>query len=323
MRRGSLRVRLAVSAAILVTIAVLVGGAGLFWIFDKALDRRTADELNQTAKLLAGGVGFDAEGALTVDQTPADPRYATPYGGLYWQIEAVGRTPLRSRSLWDKTIALPTLPVSHMAHHQTTNLPGIRGETLIAVFRTVLIKSTPDAPIVVITVAMDRRQLAASREIVERLLPPSLFALALLLALAMVVFVHRALRPFRTLRDELQTLHEGRDARLRGVYPSEVQPLVSDLNQLIAQQENALKQAQARAADIAHGLKTPLAVLDALARRVADNYPALSEEISEQSIAMQEQVSRTLARAKATAGRGLQLHRTHVAPIVERLVATR
>lgn len=321
MTRGSLRVRLSVAAAGLVALALALGGVGLFLIFDAALDRRTADELNHTAKLLAGGVGFDPAGEITVETPPADPRYATPYGGLYWQIESAGKKPLRSRSLWDRSIALPRAPDADMAHHATTDLEGFDGRALIAVFRTVRIASAPGKPLVVITVAMDRSQLSASRAMVERLLPVSLGALGLLLALAMAAFVHRALSPFRTLRADLQGVHDGREERLRGAYPSEVQPLVDDLNRLVAQQEDALGRARTQAADMAHGLKTPLAVLDALARRVEDRHPALSAEIDEQSLAMQEQVSRTLARARSATAAGLQKRSTEVTPVLEQLVA--
>jgi signal transduction histidine kinase len=318
---GSLRVRLSVAAAGLIALALMIGGVGLFLIFEAALDRRTADELNHTAKLLAGGVSFDASGEIVVEQSPADPRYEAPYGGLYWQIDSVGKKPLRSRSLWDRTIALPRSPAEDMAHHATTDLPGFDGRTLIAVFRTVRIASAPEKPLVVITVAMDRSQLSASRDMVLRLLPLSIAALGVLLALAMAAFVHRALNPFRALRADLQTVRDGRDARLRGGYPSEVQPLVDDLNRLVAQQDDALGRAKAQAADMAHGLKTPLAVLDALARRIQERHPVLAAEIAEQSLAMQEQVSRTLARARSAAAAGLQQRRTPIAPVVDQLVS--
>lgn len=320
MSAGSLRLRLSVAAAGLIALALVAGGAGVFLIFDTALDRRTADELNHTARLLAGGVGFGSDGAIVVDRPPADPRYAVPYGGLYWQIESAGREPLRSRSLWDQRLALPA-PNGDMAHHAVIDLAGPDGAKLIAVYRTVRLKSAPDEPLLVITAAMDRAQLAPSRDLVLRLLPPSVLALGLLLALAMAAFVRRALSPFRTLRADLKAAHEGGRQRLGGGYPSEVQPLVDDLNRLVGQQEAALERAQAQAADMAHGLKTPLAVLDALARRIDAAEPALAAEIDEHSRAMQEQVTRTLARARAAASAGLQQRRTEIAPVVAQIVS--
>ncbi|MET0313056.1 MAG: HAMP domain-containing sensor histidine kinase, partial [Hansschlegelia sp.] len=203
----------------------------------------------------------------------------------------------------------------------TIDLASWDGSRFLAVFRTVRVKAGSDAPLVVIIVAMDRAQLAASREMVVRLLPISLAALAAMLALAMAAFVHRALSPFRALRDDLQRVHDGMNERLGDGYPSEVQPLVDDLNRLVAQQKEALDRARAQAADMAHGLKTPLAVLDAMARRIEDRHPAVSAEISEQSLAMQGQVSRTLARARTASAAGLRQRRTPITPVVEQLVS--
>ena len=114
---------------------------------------------------------------------------------------------------------------------------------------------------------MDRKQLTASRSAVLGLLAPSLAGLGLVLALAMGAFVHRALTPFRTLREDLRRVHEGRETRLPGRYPDEVQPLVDDLNRLLSLQELALARARTQAGDVAHGLKTPLAVLRARPHR--------------------------------------------------------
>ncbi|WP_020179702.1 HAMP domain-containing sensor histidine kinase [Methylopila sp. M107] len=318
---SSLRLRLSVAAAGLIALALLFGGAGVFLIFDAALDRRTADELNHTARLLAGQVTFGADRTLAVEQTPADPRYAAPYGGLYWQVTSSGSAPQRSRSLWDKEIRLPDAPQAEMAHHATIDLAGPDGGRLIAVVRTVQVKTPPGAPLAVITVAMDRRQLEASRSEALRLLAPSLAALALVLSLAMAAFIHRALLPFRALRADLGRVHDGLDTRLQGDHAAEVRPLVDDLNRLLALQEEAIGRARTQAGDMAHGLKTPLAVLDALARRLADEQPALAAEIDEQSQAMQRQATRSLARARSAAASGLAKRRSPVAPVVEQLVA--
>jgi hypothetical protein len=62
VRRDSLRLRLGVAAASLIALALLLAGAGLTVILDRVLDARTADELDRTAKLIAGRVGLAAYG---------------------------------------------------------------------------------------------------------------------------------------------------------------------------------------------------------------------------------------------------------------------
>jgi hypothetical protein len=69
------------------------------------------------------------------------------------------------------------------------------------------------------------------------------------------------LSPFDRLRTQLLAVRDGRAPKVSGVYPAEVQPLVDDLNALLGEREQAVRRAQAKAGDLAHGLKTPLAII--------------------------------------------------------------
>ncbi|MHB2207323.1 ATP-binding protein [Methylobacterium sp. CM6257] len=320
MRRDSLRLRLGVAAASLIALALLLAGAGLTVILDRVLDARTADELDRTAKLIAGRVGLAPNGSPTLSREPPDPRFATPYGGLYWQVEA-GTHVLRSRSLWDKSLDLGRAGEGAQGP-ATVNATGPDGGRLIAVVRPLEIGPRGAETGLRVTVAEDRRSLAASRATFLRLLVPALIALFIVLTLAMWLFVHRALAPFRLLQADLLAVHAGTRTRLPEHFPDEVRPLVADLNRLLDAQERALVRARDAAADMAHGLKTPLAVLDALARRTGPADPGLSAEIAEQARAMGGQVERALARARIAAAGDLRRRSCRVAPVAERLVAT-
>ncbi|MEZ5319021.1 MAG: HAMP domain-containing sensor histidine kinase [Vicinamibacterales bacterium] len=114
--------------------------------------------------------------------------------------------------------------------------------------------------------------------------------------------VRRGLVPFQLLRDRLADVRDGRARHLEGGYPAEVQPLVSDLNALLDQREQDVRRAQSRAGDLAHGLKTPLAVLAREAERAeAAGQHALAATIAEQVDRMRRQVDVHLAQARATA----------------------
>ncbi len=76
-----------------------------------------------------------------------------------------------------------------------------------------------------------------------------------------VAQVRRGVSPINQLRARLGAVHRGHDGRVEGTYPSEIQPLVDDLNALLAHREQMVGRALAKAGDLAHGLKTPLAVL--------------------------------------------------------------
>jgi signal transduction histidine kinase len=114
--------------------------------------------------------------------------------------------------------------------------------------------------------------------------------------------VRRGLAGVQQIRDRLSSLHDGRQTRLDGVYPSEVQPLVDDLNALLAQRDEAVARAVAKAGDLAHGLKTPLAVLANDADRAAQSgSSALGAAMSEQIDKMRRLLDYHLAHARAVA----------------------
>jgi signal transduction histidine kinase len=114
--------------------------------------------------------------------------------------------------------------------------------------------------------------------------------------------VLRALAPFKNLRAGLSAVREGRNQRIEGGYPSEVEPLVNDLNALLEDRERAIARALATAGDLAHGLKTPLAVLAQEAEQAgAQGHEDLATTLGQLVERMQRQVDYHLARARATA----------------------
>lgn len=124
----------------------------------------------------------------------------------------------------------------------------------------------------------------------------------LVLMAAGVLGVRQSLTPFRRLREKLTAIRTGEDRRVEGAYPSEVQPLIDDLNALLEDREKAVKRAVATAGDLAHGLKTPLAVLAHEADRAgAAGQPEFAESITQQVERMSRQVNYHLARARAAA----------------------
>ncbi len=126
--------------------------------------------------------------------------------------------------------------------------------------------------------------------------------LALLCMLAGFSQVRRGLSPVNRLRERLAAVHQGRDRRVDGIYPAEVQPLVNDLNALLDHREQAVRRAVARAGDLAHGLKTPLAVLSHEADRAASaGQVELAAAVSQQVEVMRRQVDSHLAHARAAA----------------------
>jgi len=114
--------------------------------------------------------------------------------------------------------------------------------------------------------------------------------------------VRRGLSPVNQLRSKLAEVHAGRTRRLDGSYPAEIQPLVDDLNGLLQHQEQTVQRAVSKAGDLAHGLKTPLAVLAQEGERLElEGHAELGATISQQVERMRRQIDRHLAHARAAA----------------------
>jgi len=117
-----------------------------------------------------------------------------------------------------------------------------------------------------------------------------------------ISMVRYGLSPFNDLRERLGAVRDGRVRRVEGMYPTEVQPLVDDLNGLLELRDQAVKRAIAKAGDLAHALKTPLAVL-AHEAEVADRagQTELAGVMRQQVERMQRQMDYHLAHARAAA----------------------
>jgi signal transduction histidine kinase len=145
---------------------------------------------------------------------------------------------------------------------------------------------------------------------------------AICLAIGLVQ-VRRGLSLFDDLRARLNRVREGRQSRLDGDYPSEVQPLVAELNDLLADREERVTRALKKAGDLAHGLKTPLTLLNQQAERArAAGQAELAAALSQQVERMRRQVEYHLAHARASASGANPAARCHVLTSADALART-
>lgn len=322
MKTSSLFLRLSSAAAILIVLALTLAAFGLQAMFNREIERRAASELSQIVKVVSAQVRIDAGGAPVLDVEPPDPRFEAPYGGLYWQVTNAQGKRARSRSLWDFALAAPT----HAANGErwVADIDGPEKSKLLAVVQDISVPiaegATTDVPLQIIA-ALDRSDIAESQHSLFRLLVASLLALGVILAAAMAIFIRLALRPFDHLASGLQAVHSGTSRSLTGKFPDEVQRVVDDLNKLIAFQDAAVDRAKTHAGDLAHGLKTPLAVLGAIARQEANGgRKELGASIDEQVTQMRRQVDRVLARARAGIAAALGRKAIAVEPVASKVV---
>jgi signal transduction histidine kinase len=163
----------------------------------------------------------------------------------------------------------------------------------------------------------------AGRVVILRVDPATTLVFAFLCMLGGIWQVRAGLSPFGRLRRQLSSLRDGPGRRVEGTYPIEVQPLVNDLNSLLEHRERTVRRALAKAGDLAHGLKTPLAVLTQEADRAeAAGQHDMASTISLQVERMRRQIEFHLAHARAAGSGDVPGARCPVLPSVEGLTRT-
>lgn len=311
----SLRWRLLIAGGIAIFLALVVAWALMMLLFERHLERRVAAELEQDAIRVVAGIAIAPDGRFSIDEPPADARFQTPLGGLYWQATWRGQA-RRSPSLWDQ--ALPPPPSAPAASEWRTRIaPGPFEQRLIYLERMV-VPERGGAPVLV-QVAQDAAVIDAAGREFGRELALFLALLWLFLAAAAWLQVHLGLRPLRQIPGLLAQLEQSPSARLPDDGASEVRPLVGAINRLAEAREQDLERARRRATDLAHGLKTPIAAAAAQLRRAGDDADHVAG-VEKALAAMKRVVDAELARSRVAAA-GRAAGRADCLATVERLVA--
>jgi signal transduction histidine kinase len=224
---------------------------------------------------------------------------------------------LRSRSLWDATLTLPSDVLADGVVH-THEGQGPDGAQLLLVERTITRDDAQSTPWRLV-VAGD---LAGTRAAVVRfngVLAASLAALFVLLCAAALAQVAIGLAPLRALQRRLAAVHAGTARRLDGSFPTEVQPLVDGFNAVLDRNAEVVARARTQAGNLAHAIKTPLAAMSqaaAVALRRPETGAELAALVEEQTGVASRHVDWHLARARAAASQGVPGARVDVQPVV-------
>lgn len=301
MKQTSLRLRLLLVWAIFIAITLQLAGVGLRVLFERSIARRTQTELEADLRQLRRGMEIGPGGEIIIAREPTDPQFDIVLGGRYWQVMENDVAVVRSRSLGEATLSMARWRDS-ITPDGPTWLVGPDRERLFAVvrhYRPQLSEGAPDRELVIVT-GVDAAEISEDTDKFAADLWKSLFTLAALLLMGAWAHVTIGLSPLKSLSEKVAAVRSGKSRRLDGDYPDEVMPLVAETNALLDAQEADLQQARQRAGDLAHGLKTPLAIMAAsartLRRRGIDDTAA---DVERQIEVMRRHVDRELARARA------------------------
>jgi signal transduction histidine kinase len=296
LSRRSLRARLLGLAAVAIGIGLAIVWFALLAVFERHLERRAEAEL--ASEIIRIAARLDAGGEQLALAAGFDPRFERPFGGRYWQVEPDGGETLRSRSLWDERLPPPAAGDGAKAYEAA----GPRGSRLLLRAETLTFPGPGGDRRVRVIAASDRAEIDAAVASYGRDLAVALAIAGFSLALGAALQVRLGLSPLASLREGLAEVRAGRRRRLNADVPSEVRPLVEEVNELLAAQDAALSKARAQADDLAHGLKTPLTVLSAVSHNLhRHGHGAEASEIVGQVEMMRRRIDRQLARARLAA----------------------
>ena len=319
MKRGSLRMRLLLGGVASILAALMLSAVGLMFLFERHVERRVEAELGVYLDQIVASLDHGTDGSLIIKRPPADPRFAIPLSGLYWQLNAGGSTVLRSRSLWDAQLALPPDELADGAVHKH-RIAGPGGSELITLERSIMLPVRLGRADIRAAVALDTADIVAAVRSFTIDLLPYLAVIALFLISAAYAQVAIGLKPLDAVHKRLTIIRQGKAQKLGSAFPDEILPLTSEVDALLDAREEQIEKARARAGDLAHGFKTPLQVLagDVERLRVKGEYD-IATEIEQIATTMRRHVDHELTRARIASGNPDA--RANLAEVVERVVA--
>lgn len=298
----SLKHRLIFAATLWIAIGMIMAGFVLSEVFKRHVINQLQLENNEHLDELLHLTDFEPGGSPRLKHGLSDSRYDIPMSGYYWEIEKSGEVLARSGSLKDKLLSIPSdLPTDLGTH--TATVAGPTGDVLVAE-RAVSI--SPGSRPIRFIVGTDQRHVDFVVSRFRGILSWSLAAFGLSMVLGAALLILYAMKPLNALRTSLANVRTGASRKLAGMYPSEVRPLVDDLNALLESTSELIQRARTQAGNLAHGLKTPLAVLADEAYRIEEQgLPQSSAIILTQCRKMQTQIDYQIARARAVALRSV------------------
>lgn len=284
----SIQARLSLGLVAVLVVVGLVLAQLTLWLFEAGLQRYLENGLRKESENLLVALVRGPSG-LQLDERRISAAYQRPFSGYYFRIDFDKGT-WRSRSLWDLDMPKPAAPGLSDSHQL-----GPEGQQLLAL-RADYRRLGQD---ISISVAQDYSPVRDGFRRMQQIgLGMGLVALVLVLVLQRIT-VTRSLRPLERARQQIAQLQQGRRSQLDAEVPSELAPLVGQINHLLQHTEDSLRRSRNALGNLGHALKTPLAVLLSLAASERLNaLPEVRAQMREQLEQIQQRLARELNRAR-------------------------
>lgn len=313
---GSLARRMLLIAFAWVTVLLLGGGLALDRTLTGLVTRNFDEQLGYMLTAMVASAEIGPDGEVFFNRPLGDQRFLEPNSGLYWQISGTGHDDFPSRSLWDRSLKISA---GHFdAEPHVYDSTQFRDEPLRIIERSVILPGSTTRW--QFAVAASRTELNAQIRRIRSILIWSFVVLALGLFVMAALQSYYGLSPLRRVRQAIAAMRKGGGSRLTEPLPLEVQPLVDEINGLLAHSDRQAEEARTHAGNLAHALKTPLTVV---MNAATARSPDLADTVIREAAVMRRQVDHHLARARAVGRRASGLSRACVwdsAEAVERAV---
>jgi len=312
--RRSITRRLLVSNLLILAAFLGLAGTAFDRAFRNSTETVTREQLQAHIYTLLTAAGTDERGLMRLPEALAAPAFNQPDSGLYAEVEGEdGAYRWRSGSLIGRADRL-----------LGDTRPGdtrFRLTDDLAVFdQGIAWEDASGLPVnYSLSVAVDRRGLDTEQAGFRATLWGWLGGVGTLLLLVQVLSARWGLAPLREMSAAVRRIEDGEATRIEGKVPVELRSLSDNLNSLIEQGRARQERVRNSLADLAHSMKTPLAVLRSSVDQAAD--PALRSLITEQTRRIDEIVSYQRQRAAVAGGSGVT-RPVALAPVVRRLCAS-
>ncbi len=302
---------------------LVVTGAALTAFFQAAAMDQFQVGIYDVADSLYAGTTVNAQGE-PIPPNNTDARATRVFSGRYWQIAEP--TPhginalVRSKSLFIDQV-LPPPPggvealAAKMGHPIYYTVHGPQHTRLRVVAMMTLVLKNRTEPLIFMA-AQDRGPVDKAAQRFAELTAFALVALGAGVVVAVVVQVRFGLTPLFSLGREIADVRKGKVQRLSGQYPREIAPLADEMNALLAHNQEVVERQRTHVGNLAHALKTPLAVITGEAE--GQDTP-LAEVVTRQAVVMRGQIDHHLRRARAAARAQNLGERTLVEPALDEL----
>ncbi len=315
---GSLTSRIGRFSLTSIFFLILTAGIAIAWAFEKSAVRSLENHLSAYIDVLISATILDEHGEIAVSES-IDLLNKIP---RYWQVTS-GKEYLRRSSSLNSWI-----PITEWEPSATRNFVFTDSDnTGIRVVQKTLV--FPGNKYVSYFFGMQEEIadefIAHERKGFVKVLSVVLLGLGAVLFLLSYILTRFTISPLSDVKTGLSRIRTGKSNQLEGNFPTEIIPLVQEVNRLLSYSSNVVKRHRTFASNLAHSLKTHLSVLLYEANRETERNPAAGEEHSladnvlEKSKIMQSIIDRSLARAKA-AGSGTVIGaRTEVHTVISKI----